>query len=206
MCGNPLAAVENFDRARCDASPHLLAQEVMRRRVVVLVDLDVVVEPDPAFFPFGKDVGLGRQRLEHRALQLLKERSSARPEMPGHAVIELRDQLGDGDVQLHQREETPIAQLRDDEARRHLNGHFDLRLVARLVRPRRHDGGVVVGRHLGVAAVDRRFEEAGLGDARLQIIGHHHRRDAADEGEGARVRADPVGQALRPRGLGIGVV
>jgi hypothetical protein len=30
----------------------------------VLPDLDVIVEPDPAFLPFGKDVGLGRQRLE----------------------------------------------------------------------------------------------------------------------------------------------
>jgi len=29
----------------------------------VLVDLDVVIEPDPALLPFGKDVGFGRQRL-----------------------------------------------------------------------------------------------------------------------------------------------
>ena len=62
-----------------------------------------------------------------------------------------------------------------------------------------------MGRHLGVGAVDRRLVEAGFGDARAQIVGHHHRRDAADERKGARVRADPVGQALRPGGLGIGV-
>ena len=123
MCGNPLAAVKNFNGARRDASPDLLAQQVMWRRVVVLLDLDVVIEPDPAFLPFGKDVGLGRQRLERRLLQLLEERSSARPEMPRHALIELCDQLGDGGVQLRQREEAPIAELRDDEARRHLNGH-----------------------------------------------------------------------------------
>ena len=53
-------------------------------------------------------------------------------------------------------------------------------------------------RHLGIAAIDRRFVKAGLGDARLQIVGDHHRRYAADERESAGVRADPVGQALRP--------
>ena len=48
--------------------------------------------------------------------------------------------------------------------------------------------------------------EAGLGDARPQIVGHHHRRNPTDERKGARVRADPVGQTLRPGGLGVGVV
>ena len=131
MRRNPLAAVEQFDRARGDARPDLLAEQAMGRRVVVLVDLDVVVEPDPAFLPGGEDVGLGRQRLERRAVQLLEERAPACSEMPRHAVIELRDQFGDGGVQRRQREEAPIAQLRDDEARRHLNGGFDLRLCGR---------------------------------------------------------------------------
>ena len=76
---------------------------------------------------------------------------------------------------------------------------LDLGLVARLVGTRRHDGRVVVGRHLGVAAVDRRLVEARLGDAGLQVVGHHHRRHAAEEGEGARVRADPVGAAPASR-------
>jgi hypothetical protein len=48
--------MEDFDRARRDARPNLLAQQSVRHRVVVLVDLDVIVETDPAFFPFGKDV------------------------------------------------------------------------------------------------------------------------------------------------------
>ena len=61
MGGNALAAVEDFDRARGDARPNLLAQQLVRHRVVVLLDLDVIVEPDPAFLPFGKDVRLGRQ-------------------------------------------------------------------------------------------------------------------------------------------------
>ena len=171
----------------------------------MLLDLDVVVEPDPAFLPFGKDVGFGRQRLERRSLQLLEKRAAARAEMTRHAVVDLRDQLGDGGVQYREREELAVAQLGDDEASRDLNRNLNLGLVTRPARPRRDDGGVVVSRHLGVAAVDRRFIEACFGDARAQIVGHHHRRHPTEERKGARVRADPIAQALRPGGLGIGV-
>ena len=72
MGGDALAAVKDLDRTRCDARPNLLAQQLVRNRVVVLVYLDVVVEPDPALLPFGEDIGLGRQRLERCALQLLE--------------------------------------------------------------------------------------------------------------------------------------
>ena len=115
--------------------------------------------------------------------------------MPRHAVVERRDQLTDGGVQLGEREEAPIAQLGDDPARRHLHGDLDLRLVARLVGPRRNDGGVVVRRHLGIAAIHRRLVEARLGDAGLQVVGHHHRRHAVEKPK-ARV-CEPI-QSARP--------
>ena len=102
MGRNALATVEDFDRARGDARPNRLAQQLVRHRVVVLLDLDVVVEPDPAFLPLGKNVGLGRQRLEGRALQLLEERAAARTEVPRHAVIDPRDQFGNGRVQCRE--------------------------------------------------------------------------------------------------------
>ena len=77
MRGNALAAVEDFDRTRGDARPHLLAQ-------------DVVIEPDPEFFPLGKDVGFGRQRLEGRTLDLLEQRMTAGAEMARHAIVALQ--------------------------------------------------------------------------------------------------------------------
>jgi hypothetical protein len=57
MRSNALAAVEDFDRARRDARPNLLAQQLVRHRVLMLVDLDVVVEPGPAFLPLAKVSG-----------------------------------------------------------------------------------------------------------------------------------------------------
>jgi hypothetical protein len=113
--------------------------------------------------------------------------------MARYAVVDLRDEFSDGHVQCGEREELPVAQLRNDEASRDLNCDFNLGFVARTIRPRWDNGSVVVGRHLGVGAVDRWLVEAGLGDASAQIVGHHHRRNPAEEGKGAGVRADQVG-------------
>ena len=135
------------------------------------------------------------------ALQLLEQRATARAEMPRHAVIDLRDQLDDGHIQCREREELPVAQLGDDKASRDLDPNFDLSFVPGPIRPCRQNGGAVVGRHLGVGAIDRWLVEAGFGDARAEIVGHHNGRSPSNEGKGARVRADPVGQALRPAAL-----
>jgi hypothetical protein len=43
-------------------------------------------------------------------------------------------------------------------------------------------------------------------NAGLQIVGHHEPRTALEKRKHADMRADPVGQALGPAGLGVGVV
>ena len=62
MRRNALPAMEGFERVRSDACPNRLPRQLVRHRIVVLRDLDVVVERDPAFLPFSKDIRLGRQR------------------------------------------------------------------------------------------------------------------------------------------------
>ena len=115
MRRNALAAMEDLDRARRNARPNLLTHQLVRHRVVVLVELDVVVEPDPALLPFGKDVGLGRQRLQRWAFELLEERSSARAEMARDPVIDLRTISAMAAFKLGEREELSVAQLGDDQ-------------------------------------------------------------------------------------------
>ncbi len=75
---------------------------------------------------------------------------------------------------------------------------LDLRLVARLPRPRRQDGGPVMRRHLGVGAVHLRVVEAGLDDGGLGVVRHDQLGHAADRFERAHMGVDPVGQRLRP--------
>ena len=62
--------------------------------------------------------------------------------------------------------------------------------------------------HNGKAAlpISLGFIAARALDRALQVIGHQECRHSTHEFEGAKVRADPVGQRLRPTRLGIGVV
>src|SRR5262249_21770038 len=83
--------------------------------------------------------------MSMRSCRWLAERRSGRAEMARRAIVDLCEKLGDGGVQCGKREELPVAQLCDDEAGRNLHRNFHLGLVACPIRPRRYNGGVVVG-------------------------------------------------------------
>ena len=59
-------------------------------------------------------------------------------------------------------------------------------------------------RHLLIRTIDVRLVEAGLGDARFQIVADDHRRHAVKVIESTRMRADPIEERLRPGCLRVG--
>ena len=61
MAGDPFAAMKDLDCRDGDARLDLLAEQLMRHAVVMLGDLDVIVEADPAALPLGVLVGQRRQ-------------------------------------------------------------------------------------------------------------------------------------------------
>ncbi len=63
MARNPAAAVEQLDGGRGDPRGQRLADQAVRDRVVMPVDLDMVVDADPALLPLGVLVGCRWQRL-----------------------------------------------------------------------------------------------------------------------------------------------
>ena len=63
-----------------------------------------------------------------------------------------------------------------------------------------------MGRHLRVAAVDLGLVEAGADHPGLEVVRHDQRRHGAESGEGAVVRADPVGRCLGLGGLGLRIM
>ena len=132
--GDALALAEQLDRALGDPGVELLADQPVRHRVVMPVDVDVVVEPDPPRPPFGILVGLGRQLLQRRLVELEKQVAPADAEAAHRPRIEVGDQLPDRPVQLGQRKEAPVPQPRQYPALDHQNGNLNLRLVARLAR------------------------------------------------------------------------
>ena len=200
---DPFALVEDLDAAIGDACPELLLGQRVGHRVIGLGDHDVVVEAGAALFPFGVFEGHGGQRLEGGPVDPLEQLAARSAQMAGDPAVQILQQFGDGLVQLGQREEAAVAQTGQDPALDDLDGDLHLGLVARLSRPRRHDGGAVVGRHVGIGPVDLGIVKAGPDDAGLEVIRYHLSRHAAEIGKGAGMGADPVGQALGPGRLGV---
>ena len=125
--------------------------------------------------------------------------------MPGDAIVEVGDAVADRGVQFRQTEEAPVAEPGDDPAFDQQHADLDFGLVAGFVGTRRHDRGVVMGGEIGIGAVDRRLEEAGLGDAGFEIVRDDLRRHAAEERQSPAMGCRPVGQRLCQCRLGIGV-
>jgi hypothetical protein len=62
----------------------------------VALDVNVVVDADPAHAPFGEDVGLGRQGLERRPVELFEQLPACDPEPADRPLlVEPLEQLGD---------------------------------------------------------------------------------------------------------------
>ena len=169
------------------------------------VDVDVIVEPDAADAPFGEDVGLDRQGLQRRPIEFLEQLAAGDAEPADRPLlVEADQQLADRLVELGQAVEAPVAQPPQQPALDDQHAGLDLGLVARLARPGRQDGGVVMRRHLGIGAVDLRLVEAGLDHRDLGVVGHDQtaarRRSPRRRGYGRRSsRPDLASRSPRHR-------
>src|SRR5205085_10303136 len=79
MRGDPLALEKDLDGLRRQPYLNLAAGEAVRHAVEVRLDLDVVIDADPAQPPFGKGIGLAGQRLQNSS-------SSARRVTPSRRI------------------------------------------------------------------------------------------------------------------------
>ena len=73
-------------------------------------------------------------------------------------------------------------------------------------RTRRHDCNPVVHGPFLIGAIQLRLPVARLVHAGLPLIGHDQPRGPVEEGQRARMRADPIRQPAGPGGFGVGVV
>ncbi|VVM74897.1 hypothetical protein PS639_05432 [Pseudomonas fluorescens] len=72
MAGHALVGVEALHGLRGEPHFELVLHQLVRHRVVMAIDLDVVVNVDAYFFPFGVDVRVFRQRLQCRLVDGLE--------------------------------------------------------------------------------------------------------------------------------------
>src|SRR5271156_1951242 len=201
--GDALALVENLDAASAHPRLDLGAGEAVGDGIIVGVDVDVIVDADPADAPLAIFVRLIRQRLERWAVDLLEQLPAGDAEpAQGLLLIELGHELAERGVDVAEAIEDPAPEPSDEPALDDQDGLLDLRLVARLPGPGGQDGGSVMGRHLGIGAVDLRVVEAGLNDGGFGVVGHDEFGNPPDRLEGPHVGVDPVGQRLRPGRFG----
>src|ERR1700758_4464033 len=99
MAGDPFAAMKDLDCRAGDERLDLLAEQLMRHAVVMLADLDMVVETDPAALPFGIFVGQRRQRSERGFVKLLEKSPPAGAPAAHQAIVQLIEQSADRSVE-----------------------------------------------------------------------------------------------------------
>ncbi len=206
MRGDPLAAEEYLDGLLGDASLDLLMHEVVRNAVVMLGDLDVIIEVDPAALPLGILVRLIRQGGERRTIELLEQLAPTSSPTSERSIVQIDKERVNCLVEGGEREEVAVAQACQNPAPDDLDPDFDLGFVARTIRPRWDDGGAVMAGEIGIGPVDHRLVKASPGDASLQIVAHRLPGGAAEIGKCPNMRGDPIRQALAEAGLGVGVV
>src|SRR3954463_7415781 len=116
MRGHQLAAMEDLYRLCREARLDLFAQQPERHRIEVLLDLDVVVEVHPAALPGGIFIRCRWQLPQCRPVELLVKGPSDGTPAAHRTKVEIINQSADRLVQLGQREEPPVAQLRQNPA------------------------------------------------------------------------------------------
>src|SRR6516165_2545280 len=206
MRRRPLAAEEDLDGLLGNPRLDLLMHEIVRDAVVMLGDLDVIIEVDPAALPFGILVRLIRQGGQRRTIELLEQFAATSSPAAHRSIVQLDKKRVDRLVEGGEREEAAVAQARQNPSPDDLDPDFDLGFVARTIRSRWNDGGAVMAGEIGIGPVDHRLVKAGPGDTGLQIVAYRLPGHAAEIGKGPNVPGDPVRQALAEAGLGVGVV
>lgn len=110
MRGDPLTLVEDLDGASREAHLYLGADEAMRNAVIMRLDLDVIIDADPADPPLGEHVRALRQGLECRPVDLLQQLAAGHAEPPDRPfLVDPGQQLGDRRVDLSEAVESAVA-------------------------------------------------------------------------------------------------
>jgi hypothetical protein len=124
MSGDPFAPEKDLDGPRRQPRLDLGAQKTMRDAVIVEGDLDMIVDADAALLPFRVLVGLRRQRLQRRTIDLFQQASACRAEPADRPnVVEAGHEIADRGVDLRQAMEGSMAQPPDEPA---LNDQYRL--------------------------------------------------------------------------------
>src|SRR5215468_3118025 len=145
--------MEDLDGRWRRAHLHQLVHQVVRNAVVVRVKGDVIVNVHSGTGPFAQVEPLGWERTQCGLVYRRELGRSGPLALAEWPLVDPVAQFPDSLVQLLNREEPPMPQRGDDPALGQLHTRFDLRLVTRLVWPRRNHSDAVMYGHLLIGRI-----------------------------------------------------
>jgi len=129
MGSDPLAPMEDLDRAGGRPQIDLLPDEAVWHRVEEALELDVVIRGDAHQTPFGEFVVVAREAREGGGFDGLEEMAAAHAQTAHDVIVDPIDGTGNGSVGLRQREEGLMAQPTEDASLREADAVLDLCLT-----------------------------------------------------------------------------
>lgn len=129
MAGNPAATMEQLDDRDGQAHVDLLARKAVRDRVVVTADVDVIVDADGSYFPFGVLVARCRQGLHGGLVELIEHRLAAAWKFLVWPRVQPHQQGPYAAVQFIEAEEALVAQPGQYPSLRQQYRRFGFRLI-----------------------------------------------------------------------------
>src|SRR5271169_1740001 len=126
MSSDPLALQKDLNSARRQPNLDFAAGKAVGDAVEMALELDMVVDADPADPPLGKAIGLPRQRVEVGPIELFEQRPAGDTEAPVRAfVIELPQQLADCRIEFSQTVEATVTQAAEQPSLDDQHRDFD---------------------------------------------------------------------------------
>ena len=139
VTGYTLAPMKDLHGQGRVAHVQLLMHQGVGSAVIVALDLDVVIDVDARFLPFGERVAVGWQAAQRRPVERLEPGAAAALELAKSAGIEPVQQFRDRGVQIGQVEERAFAQDGQDPPFHQKHTRLGLRLVPGFAHARRND-------------------------------------------------------------------
>jgi hypothetical protein len=206
MAGPPFALVEAFHALRPQPHGELRLDQRLGHRGVMPCHCHRVVAGDTSLWPRGLGGGLGGPRPEGRAVEGRNQRLACPGEFRAGTGMQGRPKRVASRLDLREGEARVVPEPGPQPTCHDVDPNCPLGLRPRLGGARREDGTARRLRQRCGGAMELGCIAVGPGHGRLQGSGADDRGDPTEDRHGPPMGTDPVGQPLRPGGVGVGIM
>jgi len=158
---------------------HLGAGKAIGHAVIIGFDLNMIIGANAAHPPFSAYIGYNRQRQQFRPVELFRQLPARQPQPADRPfLVQPLEKTTDRGIDFGKAVKGVMAQTPEQPALDEQYRLLNFCLIPRASWPGWKAGCAVMGRHIGVSAVDLWIIEAGLDHRDLGVIGNQQMRDS----------------------------